>query len=53
MKYEPVDKLEQLRLSLIKAAEAHNALTEAYNDYVNELTAIYNETKQEKEPTDE
>ena len=53
MKYEPVDKLEQLRLSLIKAAEAHNALTEAYNDYVNELKAIYEEAKLEKETKDE
>jgi len=53
MEYNPVDKLENIRLSLIKAAEAHNALTEAYNAYVNELRAIYEEAKLEKEPKDE
>ena len=53
MKYNPVDKLENIRLALIKAAEAHNALTEAYNDYVNELRAIYEDAKLEKEPKHE
>lgn len=53
MEYNPADKLDALRLALIKAGEAHNLLTQAYNAYVNELTAIYNEEKVKKELEDE
>lgn len=40
--------LVAFRDALVSAGEAHNKLTEAYNAYVNELTAINRKLAEEK-----